>query len=150
MVYKWKTDIIKMQQLLIYYNWWTYPQVSQNSCGLTNTKEANVKFRYMDNALSFTNSISWQWWLHISLGIEVELTDVIDTGMSTSYYDQHVAIDSGWGPIQIAILQVKRWYQFSHYQHLAVTSLPSTCTWNIYLPVDTRFQSLWFLSGFPQ
>jgi len=47
-----------MQQLLIYYNWWTYPQVSQNLCGLTKTKEANVKSRYMDNALSFTNSIS--------------------------------------------------------------------------------------------
>jgi hypothetical protein len=25
----------------------------------------------------------------------------------------------------------------------------STCIWSIYLSVDTIFQSLWFLSGFP-
>jgi hypothetical protein len=33
--------------------------------------------------------------------------------------------------------------------HLYIAHSSSTCIWSIYLSVDTIFQSLWFLSGFP-
>ena len=56
-----------------------------------------------------------------------------------------------WGAVKNETLRHKRLFQFPHCELSIYVQLhsSSTCIWSIYLSVDTIFQSLCFLSGFP-
>jgi hypothetical protein len=78
------------------------------------------------------------------------MKDTTDTDTSASYLDLHLEIDSeGW-------LRAKHYDKRDDF-NIPIVNFPfvcsnisiSTCIWSIYLSVDTIFQSLWFLPGFP-
>ena len=109
------------------------------------TRSFNFTFRYIDDVLSLNNSRFGDFVDRINT-IELEIKDTTDTDMFVSYLDLHLEIDSEWR------LRTKL-YDKRDDLNFPIVKFPFICS-NIpaapaYGSVDTIFQSLWFLSGFP-
>jgi hypothetical protein len=113
------------------------------------TRSVDFSFRYIDDVISLNTSRFGDFVGRI-YPIELEIKDTTDTDRSAPYLDLHLEMYSE-GRLRTKLYDKKRLFQFSYcklsiymWQHSS-----STCTWRIYLSVDTTFKSLWFLSGFP-
>ena len=101
----------------------------------------NFTFRYIDDVFSL-NNYSFGDFVDRIYPIELEIKDTTDTDRSAPYLDLHLEMYSeGW--LRTKLYDKKRVFQFSHcklsiymWQHSS-----STCTWRIYLSVDTTFKS---------
>jgi hypothetical protein len=84
--------------------------------------------------------------------IELEIKDITDADRSASYLDLHLEIDNE-GRLRTKHYDKRDYFNFhivnSPFICNNIPAGSSTCIWNIYLSIDTIFQSLWFLSGFP-
>ena len=81
--------------------------------------------------------------------VELELKDTLDTVRYAEDIDIHFEVDSE-GRLSTKLYDKRDDVNF------LIVNIPfyeatfnSTFIWNIYVSVDTVFQSLWFLSGFP-
>jgi hypothetical protein len=105
-------------------------------------------FRFIDDVLSLSYSRLGDFVDRI-YPIELEIKDTTYTDRCASYLDLHLEIDSV-GQLRTKLYDKRRFKfppcELSIYmqQHSS-----STCILSISLSVDTIFQSLWFLSGFP-
>ena len=111
----------------------------------TLARSFNFTFRFIDDVLSLDNS-SFGENVDRTYPIALEMEDTTDTDMSASYLDIHLETDSeGW-------LRTKLYDKRDDF-NFPIVNFPFICS-NIpvapaYEVVDTIFQSLWFLSGFP-
>ena len=108
----------------------------------------NFTFCYIDDVLSLNNSRFGDF-VDRFYPIELEIKDTTDADRSASYLDLHFEIDS------------ERWLRTEHYDKndyfnfpivnfsFICSNIPAASAYEIYLLVDTIFQGLWFLSGFP-
>jgi len=81
--------------------------------------------------------------------IELEIKDTTYTDRSASYLDLNIEIDSE-GRLRTK-LYVKRYdlnFPIVNFPFIC-SNIPAALAYGVYLSVDTIFQSLWFLSGFP-
>ena len=105
-------------------------------------------FRYIDDVLSLNKSRFGDVFHHI-YPIELEINYTIDTDRSASYLDLHLKIDSE------EHLRTKP-YDKSDDFNFPIVNFPCICSnipaapaYAVYISVDTIFQSLWLVSGFP-
>ena len=81
--------------------------------------------------------------------IELEIKDTRDTDRSSSYLDLHFDIDSE-GRLRTKLYDKRNEFNFPIVNFPFICSnIPAAPAYGVYLSVDTIFQSLWFLSGFP-
>ena len=84
-------------------------------------------------------------------GPQLKIKDTTDTDRCASYLDLHLEVYNE-GRLRTKLYDKRDdSEQFSHcelsiymYEYFS-----STCIWSIHLSVDSIFQRLWFLSGFP-
>ena len=112
----------------------------------------NIKFRYIDDVLSLNNTRFGDFDDRIyPIELAIKDTTHTDTRTSALYLDLHLEIVSE-ERLRTKLYDKRDDFNFpivnfsfmNMQQHSS-----STCIWSIYLSVDTIFQSLWFLSGFP-
>ena len=89
-------------------------------------------FRYIDDALSLHNP-KFGVYVERTYSIELEIKDTTDTVKSASYLYLYLEIDNDG--------QQKRVFQLPYCQHSS-----SACKRIVYLPIDTIFPGLYFLS----
>ena len=103
----------------------------------------NFTFRYIYDVLSLNNSRCGDFVARI-YPIELEIKETTDTDRTASYIDLHLNINSE-GQLRTKLYDKRDDFNFP------IVNIPAAPAyiWSIYLSVDTIFQSLWFLSGFP-
>jgi hypothetical protein len=108
----------------------------------------NFMFRYRDDVLSLNNSRFGDLVDRI-YPIELEIKDTTDTDRSASYLDLHLEIDSE-GRLRTKLSDKRDDFNFLIVNFPFICSnIPAAPACGVYLSVDTIFQNLWFLSGFP-
>ena len=107
----------------------------------------NLTFRYIDDVLSLNNSMIGNFVDRI-YPIELEKRDTTDTDRSASYLELHLEIDSE------GRLRTKLYDKRDDF-NCPIVNFPFICIYiyipaapanGVYIPDDTIFQSLWFLS----
>jgi hypothetical protein len=105
-------------------------------------------FRYIDDVLSLNNSRFGDVF-HRIYPIELEINYTIDTDRSASYLDLHLEIDSE-GHLRTKPYDKSDDFNFPIVNFPFICSnIPAAPAYAVYISVDTIFQSLWLVSGFP-
>jgi hypothetical protein len=108
----------------------------------------NFTFRYIDDVLPLTNSRLGDFVDRI-YSIDLEIKDTTDAYRYASYLDLHLKIDSE-ERLRPNIYDNRQYFNFPFGTFHICSNIPcSTIIWSLYLSVNTIFQSLWFISGFP-
>ena len=105
-------------------------------------------FRYINDVLSLNNSRLGDLADRIYT-IELEIKDTTYIDRYVSYLDLHLEIDSE-GRLRTKLYDKRDDFNFPIVNFPFICSnIPAATACGVYLSVDTIFQNLWFLSGFP-